>query len=1574
MYLSYHIDLEHASMKKRFTQYLALAFAAFSTALSAQTVSVSGNTLTFDDPLTANPSTSVGGFCVYNDVVTVGGTSYDAIVTIESINNALIANFDADNSVNSNSSTHFSPTVLWTGAGSISYSIAFIEDGSASAPIPVNLGDFYLTGWDFDAVGPSGRFIQATGMSSYTLGSTTVLNYSQTTIGDGTFTNNSSGSNTSGTDGKSRVTIGFSSASIVQFSIGAASSGSVTYLISGDNPTSWFPTIPNTTTLPTITTIGDLAPFFTCDGESSAAQALIIEGDYLQSGITVSAPSGFAVSNSASGSFTSGLTLQPDTNGLVDSIIYVMMDGTAPATDASLSLTATGANTVELSMVGTKGAAVMASNFSKTNPTSCGGTDGTISFEVTNVADNTYTVNYTGGSASASVVSGTATISGLSQGHYLDIVLVDGNGCQTALGNDISLEDPIDFTVLYSPSDQDVCEGSAATFGAIGTGGTIAYQWYEFAGGNWTSISGATSSTFSTTALTDTTSYQVVMTATSGCSWSSLPVQAMVSPTPEATLTSNPATCPGTADGSINLTMVTGASPMSFLWSNGETSEDLAAVASGSYSVTLLDPQGCQGSANISVNDSDGIAPIAVALDITVQIDSLGNVAITPADIDGGSSDNCSLNLSIDSSAWNCSDLGAHTVMLIASDGNQSDTAYATVTIVDTLGPEITCASDTTLYAPNDTNGVAFSYAAPSIYDACGIDTSYVTDSSNTFFTIGTHQVWTYAKDNNGNWDSCSFTVAVFDTIDPSFNTCLSDTTLYTDAASCGAFFSWTRPTASDNGDSIIYTQSDTSGTFFNVGVDTVFHYAQDMSGNDDTCYFIVTVVDTIAPSWDNALDTIFVVAGDTCGVYSDSIVFAAPTTSENCTLDTLYSAPDNFYGLGMHTMQWYAMDVHGNMDSTMQYLHVTETIVPEIYCPDSVLVYADVDSNWTQVTWTGDSVFDNCGMDSAYFSLAKDSYLPIGIFKIDYFAYDLQGNGDTCSFFITVEDTTAPVLNFSQGDTTLLADADSCFAAFAWAAPTVTENSTNYTTTNYNSATPSGNFALGQHIIAYVVEDASGNKDSVGFTITVLDSVGPALYPNTLVLTLDSAGFDTLTVAMVDSASFDCNGIDSLWIGQSVFTCYDVGNPVVWFYGVDTLGNVDSVQIPLTVNQLPGGVVQATVNSTDVLCNGNATGDATINATGGSGPYNYTWINLGTNPTATNLSAGTYFWEVSDTNGCTAMGSILISEPTPISTSIIASNYSGFGVSAQGANDGTADLTVGGGVSPYSFDWNSGFATTEDLSGLFAGTYIVLVTDSNGCSISDTVVLTQPDTLSIMALALTQNICPTDMDGSVYAIYGGGAAPLSISWNTGASADTLTALVSGWYSVSVIDANGNMESDSVQVLSLDEDCDGILNDDEGGTPGGGGGLTDTDGDGTPNQQDTDSDGDGISDELEFDSNGDGIGFDDCDGDGIPNFLDADICTLDAASVITPDNDGNNDYWVIPGVHQFPGTRVIIFNRLGLKVYESANYQNDFDGRANVPAILSNSDEILPTGTYYYYVRIGGSSSQEFNGYLYINR
>ena len=524
-------------MKKRLTHCLALAFIAANATLSAQTVSVSGNSLSFDDPLTPNPSTAVGGFCVYNDVVSVNGTPYDAIMTIDAISNALIADFDADNTTNSNSSAHFSPSVLWTGAGSIQYTLTFIEDGTAGAPVPATLGDFYLTGWDFDAVGPAGRFLQATGMSSYTLGSNTVLSYTQSTIGSGTFTNTTTGSNTTGTDGKSRVTVGFSSASSVAFSIGASSAGSTTYLISGNNPGSWFPTTANETLIPVVNTFGTTAPFFTCDGIPSAGQGIWVEADHLTDSLIITAPAGYAVSAAMNGAYSSSLTLGADSTDMLDTTIYIAMDGTTPASDpADITISSTGASNVLISVSGTKGGALTASNFAKTDPTTCSGTDGVITFDVTNVPDGTYAITYEGGSTTANVLSGVATINGLGQGHYFDIVLTDATGCQTAMGNDLSLEDPIDFTVVYSPSDVNICAGSSATFGVITTGTATSFQWYTFTGGMWAAIPGETSSTFTTPSLTDTARYQVVATSTSDCQWTSLPVSANVNPIPVATL------------------------------------------------------------------------------------------------------------------------------------------------------------------------------------------------------------------------------------------------------------------------------------------------------------------------------------------------------------------------------------------------------------------------------------------------------------------------------------------------------------------------------------------------------------------------------------------------------------------------------------------------------------------------------------------------------------------------------------------------------------------------------------------------------------------------------------------------------------------------------------------------------------------------------------------------------------------------------------------------------------------------------------------------------------------------------
>ena len=1543
----------------------------------AQSISTGGLPLTFDDPLTANPSTSIGGSCVYNDVVEINGVRYDAIVTIDNITNGLLSDFDATTTSNGNTAANFSPSILWTGAGEITYSVLFIEDGTAGAPVAVTLGDLSLTAWDLDGIGAPGKYIESSGFTGYTLGSSSILNYSAAGTNAGRFTNTSASANTVGNDGTSRVTLDYASSSSITFSIGSSGAGSWTQMLSFSTPSGWFPTTPLATPLPSVFTFGMPAAYFTCSGNPSAGQSVHVEAYNLTDSLIITAPAGYFLSTIANGTYNARLSFRADTLGQLDTTLFIAMDGSTPAVNpAQITLSSTGAMDQFIAVSGTTGGALNVSNFSKTDPSSCGRADGTISFAIENITDGSYTVSYMGGSATATVVGGVATVANLPQGPYVNLQLTDANGCISAAGHSLTLNDPIDFVIAFAPSDQNICTNTSATFGVVASGAPTSVEWSTFDGNAWNLISGATSNTYTTPSLSDTVFYQTTLTSASGCRWTSPMATVTVNPKPVATLESMPASCPGTSDGAIDLTMVTSARPMSFSWSNGASTEDLAGVVSGNYTVVLLDPIGCQGSASISVNDSDGVAPVVYAQDITVQLDSTGFARISAADVDSASSDNCTLALSVDSSAWGCTELGPHTVMLVGTDGTQSDTAYATVTVVDTLGPVLQCAGDTTLYVAADTSGTNFSWMAPVITDVCGVDTSYASDTSGTWFEIGSHEVWTYATDVNGNSDSCAFQITVMDTLAPTFTSCPTDTLLYADSGTCGASLTWVTPFALDNSDSLRYTHSDTSGTLFSVGTDTVYHVAFDPSGNTDTCFFAVTVLDTFAPTWDGTLDTLTIFAGaDTCGVFTDSLALTPPTIVEACGLDTLFHSAASYYALGEYDIYWYATDLSGNTDSILQRLVVKENIKPELYCPsDSITIYADSDSTWTQVSWTGDSIYDNCGLDSAYFSVDTGSFLQIGTYNIQYFGYDLSGNGDTCSFTLSVVDTTAPVIQLAQGDTTLLVDPDSCFATFTWTAPIIEENSTSYTTLYYNSNTTTGNFALGTTVVAYAVKDAAGFSDSAYFTVTVLDSSGPAFRAQNVTLTLDALGFDTLSVADVDTGTYDCNGIDSLWLNQYVFTCKDLGTHAIWLYGLDTLGNFDSTAVTITVTTAPNGVIQTTSTFVDALCYGEATGSAAISAVGGSLPYSISWSTSDTTAAIANLTAGTYYYTVTDTNGCVASDSVIIDEPASMSTAITVSNYNGFEVSAAGATDGTIDLTVTGGVLPMTFDWNSGFATTEDLNGLAQGSYFVVATDSNGCSIADTALLTAPDTLAVSATALTNNICPNETNGSIYATFSGGVAPVTYSWSSGASTDTLTDLSSSWYYVSAIDANGAMASDSVEVLAEDLDCDGILNIDEGGTPGAGGGLDDQDGDGIPNQEDTDSDGDGIGDAFEFDSNNDGVGFDDCDMDGLPDFLDSDECTLDAATVLTPGSDGKNDLWVIPGIENFPGSYVVIFNRLGLKVYESENYQNEFDGTSNVASYMNNAEAILPTGTYYYYVRVGGASTREYNGYLYINR
>jgi gliding motility-associated-like protein len=173
------------------------------------------------------------------------------------------------------------------------------------------------------------------------------------------------------------------------------------------------------------------------------------------------------------------------------------------------------------------------------------------------------------------------------------------------------------------------------------------------------------------------------------------------------------------------------------------------------------------------------------------------------------------------------------------------------------------------------------------------------------------------------------------------------------------------------------------------------------------------------------------------------------------------------------------------------------------------------------------------------------------------------------------------------------------------------------------------------------------------------------------------------------------------------------------------------------------------------------------------------------------------------------------------------------------------------------------------------------------------------------------------------------------------------------------VDTDQDGKQDYVDV---DSDNDGVSDKDEAGVVNGV--PADTDKDGIPDYLDLDTDGDGILDQVEDDLNYGAMP--DCDNDGIPNRLDKDQCETYATQGFSPNGDGKNDTFIIPGILSRQPNRMTIMNRSGQVVYDVENYKNDWNGRS------ANGQE-LPDGTYYYVLDFYGKYPT-VSTYVYINR
>ncbi|MBI4947531.1 MAG: gliding motility-associated C-terminal domain-containing protein [Bacteroidetes bacterium] len=249
-----------------------------------------------------------------------------------------------------------------------------------------------------------------------------------------------------------------------------------------------------------------------------------------------------------------------------------------------------------------------------------------------------------------------------------------------------------------------------------------------------------------------------------------------------------------------------------------------------------------------------------------------------------------------------------------------------------------------------------------------------------------------------------------------------------------------------------------------------------------------------------------------------------------------------------------------------------------------------------------------------------------------------------------------------------------------------------------------------------------------------------------------------------------------------------------------DSLGcisSVSSITIPDSISL--SAVSSAYAGGYNISCNGLSDGNINLTASGGTTAYSYLWNSGHTTKNISNITAGNYFVTVADTNSCTKVLFVPITQPAVlVATASITTNYNGNSVSCNGSADGVIDVTVTGGTTAYMYLWNNS-QTTQNISGLGGGTYFVTVTDVNNCQTTSSVTLTQPTVLDLSA-STTNVSCHGLSDGAINLSPIGGTSPYVFLWSNSQTTEDITGLNENSYSVTVTDANGCSQSASVNI------------------------------------------------------------------------------------------------------------------------------------------------------------------------------
>jgi gliding motility-associated-like protein len=221
-----------------------------------------------------------------------------------------------------------------------------------------------------------------------------------------------------------------------------------------------------------------------------------------------------------------------------------------------------------------------------------------------------------------------------------------------------------------------------------------------------------------------------------------------------------------------------------------------------------------------------------------------------------------------------------------------------------------------------------------------------------------------------------------------------------------------------------------------------------------------------------------------------------------------------------------------------------------------------------------------------------------------------------------------------------------------------------------------------------------------------------------------------------------------------------------------------------------------ATNSQTNVLCNGASTGLATVNPSGGTGAYTFSWApSGGTAASASGLPAASYVCTITDHNGCSTTSGVTLTQPGVIGLST-STTPAGCGIA-----NGIATVVASGGAGGFSFAWTPSGGTAATTTGVVAGTYTITVQDANSCTQSTTAAIANTGGPTAVIGSSTNILCHGGNTGSATVTTAGGSLPYTFSWApTGGAGATASGLIAGAYTVTVTDNGGCQATASVTL------------------------------------------------------------------------------------------------------------------------------------------------------------------------------